>query len=184
MLKQMNLGGSKPPARHRLSLEGMPWIYTDTSPDIVAFPSAEFDLLYEEAWLDDPWSRQVISDIQRIDVTDETRSVRSILAEYSIPPEELATGTKNLLLTKFNPDGRKIRMSMMGENCYKWLMQIADEQDVCGVATKPLFFTAEDIGDREIYFVNTNFVGKGFKGFEEGMLSFIAVEVWYYETGL
>ena len=163
-----------------LSIIGRPWCDIDSSLDLVIHPGDEFDLIYEEDWLDNELSRQIITDIQGIDVTDVRFSVDEILARYKMPVEYLATGTKNLLLCKFLDDGRKFRMSMMGENCYKWLMDIAETKDICGVITTPLFFTEDDISGRTIYFPQNDGYANDTKSFYEQLNLLQLKRAWNY----
>lgn len=97
-----------------LSIIARPWPETDTAPDIVHSPEKEFNLFYTQEWLDEEWSRRVISDIQGFSVMDSSRHVSDILWDHHMTPNSLAGGTMNLLVFKHAFDGRKCRMSRMG----------------------------------------------------------------------
>ena len=68
--------------------------------------------------------------------------------------EDLSSGTKSLILSKRYD--KLYRMTMMGPNCYKYLMDIADEKDVYMGCSNYAFFTDEDLKGRKVHFVNTD----------------------------
>ncbi len=167
-----------------LSIEARPFseMSEKDCPDLILYPSAVFDLAHDDTWLDHPFSRMVISDIQRFDVTDQSTSTRRLLLEHGLHPEDLATGTKNLLCCKFLEEGYKCRMSMMGENCYKYLMDIADERDICGVVTTTIFFEDSDLKGRPVLFVNSGVTVTTSRQFTHEMIMLQGSGVWDYET--
>lgn len=76
---------------------------------------------------------------------------RSLL-EAGMRPEDLYTGTKNLLLCRhlnlFN------RMTMMGENCYPFLLDAAEEKDITMGVTAYFLMRDEALRGRSVHFVN------------------------------
>lgn len=139
-----------------LIIHGMTVAQEESQDHIIAWPKAMFDLNYEDEWLDDLFVRRFITDIDKIDVLDNSHPTRRLLAlNGEITPELLATGTKNLILCKFI-SGYWNRLGHMGENCYKWLMDIAEEKDVHMVTTRVFHFTDSDIKGRKIYFADIN----------------------------
>lgn len=138
-----------------LIIWGMNLLEQDDAPDVILHPKEVFDGSYMDDWLDEEFARKVISDIQQIDVMDIRYPVRRLLAEYSMFPESLATGTKNVLLMRhIENTALKCRMGMMGENCYKWLMDVADEKEVNAVTTFPFIFTDDDLKGRPVLFAD------------------------------
>lgn len=148
-----------------LSIIARPWSVTEDPSQYIVDPSADFDVGHDSDWLNTPWSRAVISDIQGIDVTDTNRSVEDILIFHHMFPELLATGTKHLILLKYGSDPRICRMSKFGENCYKWLMDLCDEKDICGVMTNYIFFKDEDLKGRGVRFPDIDMVAASYRDF-------------------
>lgn len=148
-----------------LSIIARPWPETEDPSKYIVHPASEFDLSYHSEWLNTPWSRRVISEIQRIDVTDTSTTVEHILEQRSMSPEVLATGTKHLILLKYGNDTRICRMSRFGENCFKWLMDICEEKDICGVITNYVAFTDEDLKGRGVRFLDLNMVARTHEDF-------------------
>lgn len=122
----------------------------------ILYPDSVFKRAKSE-WLNDSFSRAVISDIDHVDVMD-TRTVEDILLfDYRLFPNMLATGTKNLILCKFYPgDGsdewRYNRMGFMGENCFKWLNMAAQDRDIHMVTVGFRMFTEEDMQYGPVFF--------------------------------
>ena len=167
-----------------LSIIARPWPETDTAPDIVHSPEKEFNLFYTQEWLDEEWSRRVISDIQGFSVMDSSRHVSDILWDHHMTPNSLAGGTMNLLVFKHAFDGRKCRMSRMGENCYHWLMDKAEEKDICGVITTFVFFRENDLQGRPVYFPDIGVTAKTEREFSDAVFELNSRRLWRYEIDL
>lgn len=89
-------------------------------------------------WVDTEFARRVITDIDRIDVRDTTRTVKSILTEHEVPLQDIATGSKNLILCKYFAHNGAVcynRMGFMGENCFKYLVEASIDRDIYMVTT-------------------------------------------------
>lgn len=69
-----------------------------------------------------------------------------------IPPVELSGGVKTLILVKFNTE-KVFNASTCGDNCAKWLLRIAEEEDRT-INLRHLLDFGED--DFEIRILNTN----------------------------
>ena len=119
--------------------------------NFVRYPSAYFNNRFTDEWLNDDFARRVITDIQGIDVMDTSMPTRILLALGGITPDILATGTKNLIVCQHFPE-KFHRMSMMGDNCYKWLMELSETRDLKVITTVDLEFTEDDIRGRPIKF--------------------------------
>lgn len=122
-----------------------------------------------DTWLDNIFARKVITDIQHVDVMDTTQHTRTLLASNCIAVSELATGIKNLINCYHCPDDLH-RLSRMGPNCFKWLMDVADMHDVKMAATLYVKFTDSDIRGRAIKFEDTGAIVNDEQGFFEEML--------------
>ena len=119
----------------------------------VQCPSGIFDWCWKSEWLDDPFSRKMIQEIDHVDIPDDMDTEKACLLK-NMRVENLSSGTKGLILCKYY--NRLNRMTMMGPNCYKYLMDIADEKDVYMGCSNYVFFTDEDLKGRKVHFVNTD----------------------------
>ena len=93
--------------------------------DFIRYPNDYFEGVWEPEWLSDPFGRAVIETIDKVPLGEDVE--RSLL-EFGMRVEDLCTGTKNLLLCRHLD--KMNRMTMMGENCYPFLLDAADEKDI------------------------------------------------------
>lgn len=102
-------------------------IYGNTE-DYVFNTNMYFDNTYEDSWITSDLSRQIIKDIDK----SEVKSSNCIESPYlgQIPPERLSGGTKTLLLILNDKTGNLFNASTCGDNCAKWLLQIAKDRDI------------------------------------------------------
>lgn len=142
-------------------------------PEFIRFPSDFFDVTYEDDWLSSAFGKEIISSIDNIQIED---NVDRAFYEAGIHPEDLATGTKNLFLCKYFD--KLNRLSMMGENCYHFLMDISDDKDVYMAATAYCLFRDSDILGRSIHFVNYDITVSNEEDFFRTMISLVAEGVF------
>ena len=119
----------------------------------IRYPSIEFNCGWEPEWLNNPFFRRVIHEVDHVDIPDGMTTEMACLLK-NMRVEDLSTGTKNLMMCKYYNEFN--RMTMMGKNCYKYLMDIADEKDVYMGCSNYVFFTDEDLKGRSVHFVNTD----------------------------
>ncbi len=81
---------------------------------------------YEDAWITDPFTREMVKDVDHSVVLDSGVIDSPVLGK--IPPERLSGGAKTLILVKFEPDV-VFNASTCGDNCAKWLLKIAEHED-------------------------------------------------------
>ena len=81
---------------------------------------------YEDEWIVDPFVRKMILDIDKSTVLDSGVIDSPVLGK--IPPVGLSGGVKTLILIKFEKD-KIFNASTCGDNCAKWLLQIAKYED-------------------------------------------------------
>lgn len=97
--------------------------YGDPDADNYVFnPDAYFNNTYEDEWITDPLSVEMIRDIDGSEVIGP----RAINSPYlgSIPTERLSGGVKTLIL--MSKDYEHIfNASSCGDNCAKWILKIA-----------------------------------------------------------
>ena len=91
-------------------------------------PPTYFDNVYQDEWITDPFSKQMIKDIDQSDVIGPHVIDSPFLG--SISTRELSGGVKTLLLMKFDQSGKIFNASACGDNCAKWITEIGREKDL------------------------------------------------------
>ena len=81
---------------------------------------------YEEGWIVDPMVKKMIQDVDKSVVIDSGIIDSPVLGK--IPPIGLSGGVKTLILVKFEPE-KVFNVSTCGDNCAKWLLKIAEQED-------------------------------------------------------
>ena len=90
-------------------------------------PDAFFNNTYEDEWITDSFSVQIIKDIDG----SEVKGARAIDSPFLglIPTERLSGGVKTLIL--MNNDSEHIfNASACGDNCAKWILEIGKKKDL------------------------------------------------------
>ena len=90
-------------------------------------PDAFFNNTYEDEWITDSFSVQMIKDIDGSDV----KGARAIDSPFLglIPTERLSGGVKTLIL--MNNDSEHIfNASACGDNCAKWILEIGKKKEL------------------------------------------------------
>ena len=88
--------------------------------------AAYFKYDYEDSWIIDPFVKEMILDVDQSVVLDSGVIDSPVLGK--IPPTGLSGGVKTLILVKFDED-KIFNASTCGDNCAKWLLKIAEEED-------------------------------------------------------
>lgn len=90
-------------------------------------PDTFFDNTYEDSWITDPFSQQMIRDVDHSTVVGPHLIDSPFLG--AIPPTSLSGGVKTLMLMNF--DQKHIfNASACGDNCAKWILKIAKKQNL------------------------------------------------------
>ena len=102
--------------------------YGDLEADNYIFnPDVFFNNSYEDEWITDSFSVQMIKDIDKSEVIGPKVIDSPVLG--SIPVERLSGGVKTLIL--MNNDSEHIfNASACGDNCAKWILKIAEKKDL------------------------------------------------------
>ena len=117
---------------------------------------AAFPFIYEEEWFDDPLVREMVLDIDKTEVIDRNICISPVLG--AIPPEKLSGGVKSLILMLKRPD-LVMWATSCGDNCAKWIIEIAKRQDITIVLEHVMHFPEDfdaiclDTGE-EIHCIN------------------------------
>ncbi len=90
-------------------------------------PDTFFDHVYEDEWITDELSVQMIKDIDRSEVIGP-RSINSPFLG-SIAVEKLSGGVKTLILMSHDSE-HIFNASACGDNCAKWILHIAKDKDI------------------------------------------------------
>lgn len=155
--------------------------YTDCAFDssVIAYPDIIFKNMYEPAWLNSDLGRRLVTEIDHKDVMS-CANVSEELLEYGMLPPDLCTGTKNVLLARYFAPfyDRKIMLSRMGENCYKFLIDAAMEVDIYSVATNYFPFMDSDLRGNGVMFDDLGIVCDNREDFADAMIDLQATGVW------
>lgn len=118
--------------------------------DSIYAPNIYFDNTYEPEWITSDFGRRVIADIDKSTVISENIIDSPILGP--ITPRQIAGGTKTLFLMEFD-DSQIYNASTCGNNCAKWILDIASRKDL---TINLLHIMEFGDGPFEILILNTN----------------------------
>ena len=102
-------------------------IYYGDMPEAIYNTAVYFKNTYEDDWITDELSREMISDVDR-SVVISARVIDSPVLG-AITPRELSGGVKTLILIAHEPD-KIFNASTCGDNCAKWLLRMGKERDI------------------------------------------------------
>ncbi|MBQ7587379.1 MAG: DUF4869 domain-containing protein [Lachnospiraceae bacterium] len=118
-------------------------IYGDLESDNYIFdPDTFFNNTYEEDWITDDLSKQMILDVDKSKVIGPHLIDSPVLGPIS--QKELSGGVKTLILIN-NDEKHIFNASACGDNCARWLLKIGEMKDV---TVRLGYFM--DFGDGEI----------------------------------
>ena len=101
-------------------------VFFGDMPEAVYNTAVFFKNDYEDEWIIDPFVKEMIRDVDRSEVLDSGVIDSPVLGK--IPPLSLSGSVKTLILVLFEP--KKIfNASTCGDDCAKWLLKIAEEED-------------------------------------------------------
>ena len=90
-------------------------------------PDLYFDNTYEDIWLEDLQSKQMVHDIDHSELVSPNLVISPVLG--SIPISRLSGGVKTLIQVSHDP-GHIYNASACGDNCAAWLLKIGEQKDV------------------------------------------------------
>jgi hypothetical protein len=113
--------------------------------DAVLSVDTYFNNTYDEAWLDDPFVREIIRTVDGSVVQDRQCILSDVLGQ--IPPERLSGGTKALILM-YEEEGFYTDLIVCGANCEDLILDMAQKKDIsCSLSGYDISF--ENLGDSE-----------------------------------
>ena len=101
-------------------------VFFGNMPEAIYNTAVFFKNDYEDEWILDPLVREMILDVDKSKVLDSGVIDSPVLGK--IPPLSLSGGVKTLILVLFEP-GKVFNASTCGDNCAKWLLKIAENED-------------------------------------------------------
>ncbi len=102
-------------------------IFYGQMPEAIFNTSVYFKNVYEDEWITDSFAKEMILDIDQSLVLDQAVIDSPVLGK--IPPTSLSGGVKTLILMKNEPE-KVFNASTCGDNCAKWILKMAEEQDL------------------------------------------------------
>ena len=129
----------------------------------VYHPPTYFDHQYEDAWITDPLSIAMIREIDRSEVVSAHLIESPVLG--AISPKEISGGVKTLMLMAFDDSGKVFNASLCGDNCAKWIINIAARKELTINLHHVLDFSSA--GDFDALMLNTNRMVHGYREYLE-----------------
>ena len=103
-------------------------IYLGKMDKAIYYPPVYFDNTYEDEWITDELSREMIRDVDRSEVIGAHLIESPVLGPIS--PKELSGGVKTLILMALDDKEQIFNASACGDNCAKWILEIAKQKDL------------------------------------------------------
>ena len=103
-------------------------VYLGKMDEAVYYPPVYFDNRYEDEWIIDKRSIEIIRDVDKSDVVSAHLIESPVHGPIS--PKELSGGVKTILLMLFDETGRIFNASACGDNCAKWILKIAESKNL------------------------------------------------------
>ena len=125
-------------------------IYYGDMPDAIYNTAVYFKNVYEDEWITQPLSKEMIADIDKSIVLDNAVIDSPFLGK--IPPLSLSGGVKTLILIA-NVPGEVFNASTCGDNCAKWILKMGKEKDITVNLRHLMDFGDEDF---ELRILNTD----------------------------
>lgn len=103
-------------------------IYLGDYKDEIYNPPLYFINQYEDEWLTTDLAKKMIKDVDKSEVVGPHLIQSPVLGPIS--PRELSGGVKTLLLLAFDESGKVFNATACGDNCAKWILEIAKNKDL------------------------------------------------------
>ena len=103
-------------------------IYLGKMEEAIYYPPIYFDNRYEDEWITEKLSVQMIKDVDKSVVISSRLIDSPVLGPIST--RELSGGVKTLILMAFDDSGKIFNASACGDNCAKWILKIGALKDL------------------------------------------------------
>lgn len=130
-------------------------------------PPVYFDNQYEDAWITEPLTKEMIRDIDKSEVIGPHLIESPVLGPISV--REISGGVKTLILMAFDTSGKVFNASSCGDNCAKWIVRIAQQKDLKIVLHHTMDFSGIEGFSARI--INTNTVVGNFSDYLKEAIS-------------
>lgn len=112
-----------------------------------------FDNVWEDEWLEDPLVKQMIKDVDNSEVISPHLIESPVLGP--IGPKDISGGVKILILL-LKDTSFIYNISNCGDNCAKWIKQIAKLKDLEIDLEHIMYFNDDNDNNFHAYFINDN----------------------------
>ena len=103
-------------------------IFLGKMDEAIYHPPVYFDNTYEDDWITNELSVRMIKDVDKSDVVGPHLIQSPVLGPIST--KELSGGVKTLMLMAFDDSEKVFNASACGDNCAKWILEIAKDKDL------------------------------------------------------
>ncbi len=103
-------------------------IYLGQMEEAIYHPPTYFDNRYEDEWITEKLSVEMIKDVDKSTVVSERLIDSPVLGPISV--KELSGGVKTLILMAFDNSDNVFNASVCGDNYAKWILKIAETKDL------------------------------------------------------
>lgn len=103
-------------------------VYLGQMDQAIYHPPTYFDNQYEDEWITDKLSVEMIKDVDHSEVVSPYLVKSPVLGPISV--KEISGGVKTLILMAFDHTGKVFNASACGDNCAKWILKIGKEKDL------------------------------------------------------
>ena len=101
-------------------------VYFGDMPNAIYNTAVYFKNVYDDDWIVDEFNKKMILDVDKSTVLGNGVIDSPVLGKIS--PERLSGGVKTLMLIRHMPE-QVFNASACGDNCAKWLLKIAEQED-------------------------------------------------------
>ena len=95
--------------------------------DVIYNTSVYFKNVYEDEWITDSFTKEMIMDIDKSRVLDNAVIDSPVMGK--IAPTSLSGGVTTLIMMNYEPE-KVFNASACGDNCAKWILKIAQEKEL------------------------------------------------------
>lgn len=103
-------------------------IYLGEMDQAIYHPPTYFDNQYEDEWITDRLSVEMIKDVDKSEVVSSRLIDSPVLGPISV--KEISGGVKTLILMAFDQSGKVFNASACGDNCARWILEIGKQKDL------------------------------------------------------
>ena len=143
-------------------------IYLGQMDDAIYYPPVYFDNQYEDEWITEPLTIEMIKDVDKSEVVSPHLIESPVLGPISV--KEISGGVKTLILMTFDETGKLFNASACGDNCAKWILEIGKRKDLTINLRHIMNFGKKDF---EIKILNTGEMVYNMKQFIETAAEYV-----------